>query len=60
MDAVTIVPGLMEHGLSSIGARETKGIFDRGQPLMQVGTVLATSLSLSIVPVISKASAEKQ
>ncbi len=60
MDAVTIVPGLMEHGLSSIGARETKGIFDRGQPLMQVGTVVATSLSLSIVPVISKASAEKQ
>ncbi|WP_226660108.1 putative polysaccharide biosynthesis protein [Pseudalkalibacillus hwajinpoensis] len=60
MDALTIVPGLMEHGLSSITARETKGVFDRGQPLMQVGTVLATSLSLSIVPVISKASAAKQ
>ncbi|TKD66933.1 putative polysaccharide biosynthesis protein [Pseudalkalibacillus hwajinpoensis] len=59
MDALTIVSGLSEYGLSSIEARETKGIFDRGQPLLQVGTVLATSLSLSIVPVISKATAEK-
>ncbi|MDQ0485087.1 putative polysaccharide biosynthesis protein [Guptibacillus hwajinpoensis] len=59
MDALTIVSGLSEYGLSSIEARETKGIFDRGQPLIQVGTVLATSLSLSIVPVISKARAEK-
>ncbi|MBF0709587.1 polysaccharide biosynthesis protein [Alkalihalobacillus hwajinpoensis] len=58
MDALTIVPGLTEHGLSSLEAREMKGVFDRGQPLMQVGTVLATSLSLSIVPVISKAAAE--
>lgn len=59
MDALTIVSGLSEYGLSSIEARETKGIFDRGQPLIQVGIVLATSLSLSIVPVISKARAEK-
>ncbi len=59
MDALTIVPGLTEYGFSSIVARETKGVFDRGQPLMQVGTVLATSLSLSIVPVISKAVAAK-
>ncbi|MBN8211063.1 polysaccharide biosynthesis protein [Bacillus sp. NTK071] len=59
MDALTIVSSLSEYGLSSIEARETKGVFDRGQPLIQVGTVLATSLSLSIVPVISKATAEK-
>ncbi|MGA9290311.1 MAG: polysaccharide biosynthesis protein [Anaerobacillus sp.] len=59
MDALTVVPGLTEYGFSSIVARETKGVFDRGQPLMQVGNVLATSLSLSIVPVISKAVAAK-
>ncbi|WP_270182900.1 putative polysaccharide biosynthesis protein [Alkalihalobacillus sp. CinArs1] len=55
MDALTIVPALGEYGLSAYHAKETKGIFDRGQPLIQVGTVLATSLSLSIVPVIVKA-----
>ncbi|MGB8001482.1 MAG: polysaccharide biosynthesis protein [Anaerobacillus sp.] len=59
MDALTVVPGLTEYGFSSTVARETKGVFDRGQPLMQVGNVLATSLSLSIVPVISKAVAAK-
>ncbi|WP_377887143.1 oligosaccharide flippase family protein [Alkalihalobacillus sp. R86527] len=55
MDALTIVPALGEYGLDSYQAKETKGIYDRGQPLIQVGTVLATSLSLSIVPIIVKA-----
>ncbi|WP_347548142.1 polysaccharide biosynthesis protein [Pseudalkalibacillus hwajinpoensis] len=59
MDALTIVPGLTEYGLSSLDAKEMKGVFDRGQPLMQVGVVLATSLSLAIVPVISKATEEE-
>lgn len=55
MDALTIVPALGDYGLNAYEAKETKGIYDRGQPLIQVGTVLATSLSLSIVPVIVKA-----
>ena len=31
-----------------------KGVYDRGQPLIQLGTVVATSMSLSLVPLITK------
>ncbi|TLS35117.1 putative polysaccharide biosynthesis protein [Pseudalkalibacillus caeni] len=55
VDALTIVPSLIEAGFDGRIARITKGVFDRGQPLIQLGTVLATSLSLSLVPVITKA-----
>ncbi|MFD2444304.1 oligosaccharide flippase family protein [Bacillus sp. CGMCC 1.16607] len=34
-------------------AKELKGIYDRGQPLIQLGSVVATSMSLSLVPLIS-------
>ena len=36
-----------------IEAQTMKGIYDRGQPLMQLGLVIATSLSLSIVPMVT-------
>ncbi|WP_062350094.1 putative polysaccharide biosynthesis protein [Bacillus kwashiorkori] len=52
-DAFQIVPTLLETGINSLEAKTIKGIFDRGQPLLQMGTVLATSLSLSLVPIIS-------
>ncbi|WP_017434481.1 putative polysaccharide biosynthesis protein [Saccharococcus caldoxylosilyticus] len=39
----------MEH------AKLLKGIYDRGQPLIQLGTVVATSFSLALVPLISGA-----
>ena len=35
-------------------AKELKGVYDRGQPLIQLGTVVATSMSLSLVPLITK------
>ncbi len=34
-------------------AKEIKGIYDRGVPLIQLGIVVATSMSLSLVPLIS-------
>jgi O-antigen/teichoic acid export membrane protein len=34
-------------------AKNAKGIFDRGQPLIQLGAVAATSIALSLVPAIS-------
>ena len=36
-----------------MAAKEWKGVYDRGQPLLQLGTVVANSLSLSIVPLVS-------
>ena len=36
-------------------AKQLKGIYDRGQPLLQLGTVFAVSIAASLVPSISKA-----
>ena len=32
---------------------ETKGVYDRGQPLVQMGILIASTLSLAIVPLIA-------
>lgn len=53
-DVFTLVPGLVQHGLSNIEAMEAKGVFDRGQPLIQLGTVLGSSFALALIPAISK------
>lgn len=53
-DVFTLVPSLEKHGLSSIDAMIAKGIFDRGQPLIQLGTVLGSSFALALIPVLSK------
>ncbi|HHY75102.1 MAG TPA: polysaccharide biosynthesis protein [Bacillus bacterium] len=58
VDAMTLYSQLLESGNFSItAAKVAKGIFDRGQPLVQLGTVVATSLSLTLVPLISSAKA---
>ncbi|WP_458415250.1 putative polysaccharide biosynthesis protein [Schinkia sp. CFF1] len=58
VDAMTLYSGLVESNLySATAAKVAKGIFDRGQPLIQLGTVVATSLSLTLVPLISSAKA---
>ncbi len=56
VDAMTLYSGLISSGdFSLTEAKVAKGIFDRGQPLIQLGTVVATSLSLTLVPLISSA-----
>ncbi len=50
MDSFQLVRHLLENGYGSEEAKITKGVYDRGQPLLQLGTVLATSLALSVVP----------
>ncbi|MCU9615282.1 polysaccharide biosynthesis protein [Caldibacillus lycopersici] len=52
-DAFQVYSALIKQGLPFQEAQILKGIYDRGQPLIQIGLVLATSLSLSIVPIIS-------
>lgn len=52
-DAFTLVPGLRMHGLSLSEAMEAKGIFDRGQPLIQLGTVIGSSFALALIPALS-------
>jgi polysaccharide transporter, PST family len=56
VDAMTLYSKLVSSGyLSDTEAKIAKGVYDRGQPLIQLGTVVATSLSLALVPLISSA-----
>lgn len=54
MDALMIYPLLTDSGMEITEAKQWKGIYDRGQPLLHLGTAATISLSLTIVPLISK------
>ncbi len=53
MDAFQLYNGLLTSSLPAEEAKILKGVFDRGQPLLQLGTVLSTSMGLSVVPLLS-------
>lgn len=53
IDSFTVFPTLIESGINFSDAKTLKGIYDRGQPLVQLGLVIATSLALAIVPLIA-------
>ena len=59
IDSFTLYSGLTAHGMAEQAAKVSKGIYDRGLPLIQLGTVVGTAFSLSLVPVISSAIAKK-
>lgn len=52
-DSLNLYSLLISTGLNGEDAKGIKGIYDRGQPLIQLGTVVATSMSLSLVPLIA-------
>ena len=60
VDSMTVLMLLQKSGLNEVDAKVAKGVFDRGQPLIQLGTVVATSISLTIVPFISSAYIKKE
>lgn len=60
MDSFLLVNVLEQSGLSSLEARVEKGIFDRGQPLVQLGLVVALALSTSFVPMLTRYLREKK
>ncbi|MDL4840479.1 putative polysaccharide biosynthesis protein [Aquibacillus rhizosphaerae] len=53
-DAFTLVPNLVNAGATLAEAKQWKGILDRGQPLIQLGTVLGSSLALALIPQVTK------
>lgn len=53
-DAFTLIPKLQAYGMTLYEAQKWKGIFDRGQPLIQLGAVFGSSLALAIVPALTK------
>ncbi len=50
IDSFTVKRGLVAAGVASIDAKALKGVFDRGQPLVQLGLVVATSFSAVLLP----------
>ncbi|MDQ1143333.1 O-antigen/teichoic acid export membrane protein [Bacillus sp. SORGH_AS 510] len=53
-DSMNLYSLLTNNGFDKEYAKSLKGIFDRGQPLIQLGTVAATSMSLTLVPLITR------
>lgn len=53
-DAFTLVPNLANYGFNLDEAKLWKGVLDRGQPLIQLGTVLGSSLALALIPTVTK------
>ncbi|MEH7014172.1 polysaccharide biosynthesis protein [Neobacillus niacini] len=58
-DALNLYSLLTANGYGTEMAKGIKGIFDRGQPLIQLGTIVAASMSLSLVPLITSARIKK-
>ncbi|MEH7093601.1 putative polysaccharide biosynthesis protein [Neobacillus vireti] len=54
-DSLNLYSLLVANGMEAELAKSVKGVFDRGQPLIQLGTVAATSMSLTLVPLITRA-----
>ncbi|WP_078543199.1 putative polysaccharide biosynthesis protein [Litchfieldia alkalitelluris] len=59
IDSFTLYSLLLDSGLEVNAAKAMKGVYDRGQPLIQLGTIVATSFSLTLVPLISSAKKRK-
>ncbi|WHY67186.1 oligosaccharide flippase family protein [Neobacillus sp. SuZ13] len=53
-DSLNLFSLLVSSGIEKDVAKGLKGIFDRGQPLIQLGTIAATSMSLTLVPLITR------
>ncbi|WP_374055369.1 oligosaccharide flippase family protein [Rossellomorea sp. FM04394] len=55
VDSLNVYSLLTSSGMEAESAKTWKGIYDRGQPFVQLGTVVATSISLTIVPLVTSA-----
>lgn len=53
IDSFTMLNIFLETGVEKEEAMTVKGVYDRGQPLVQMGILIATTLALAIVPLIS-------
>lgn len=53
IDSFTVLNNLVAMGMNEQRAMAMKGVYDRGQPLVQMGILIATTLALAIVPLIA-------
>jgi len=54
IDSFLIKNSLVAAGISDSAAKIDKGVYDRGQPLVQLGLVVALALSSSFLPALTK------
>lgn len=55
VDSLNMYSLLLHSGMESVDAKVLKGVFDRGQPLIQLGTTIVGAMSLALVPAIAAA-----
>ncbi|WGN90494.1 putative polysaccharide biosynthesis protein [Ligilactobacillus faecis] len=60
IDSFTVVRGLFSNGFLPADAKNIKGIYDRAQPLVQLGMVLAVGFSSTLLPTLSHALQQKK
>ncbi|MEH6973266.1 putative polysaccharide biosynthesis protein [Bacillus sp. JJ675] len=60
VDALNLYSLLAGQGIGEVEAKHTKGVYDRGQPLLQLGTVFAASISTALVPSLTKAKKQQE
>ncbi|MCX2456432.1 putative polysaccharide biosynthesis protein [Lacticaseibacillus nasuensis] len=60
IDSFTVTKGLVAAGVDPAVAKVLKGVYDRGQPLVQLGLVVATALSTSLLPGLATAFVQRQ
>ena len=54
IDSFTVYNGLMAAGWGSELSMSMKGIYDRGQPMIQLGLVVGMGFSMSALPILRK------
>ncbi|EOK12341.1 polysaccharide biosynthesis protein [Enterococcus faecium EnGen0371] len=54
IDSFFVKNALEVYGLSEYGAKIAKGVYDRGQPLVQLGLVITTALSATFLPALTR------
>ncbi|WP_088815904.1 MULTISPECIES: polysaccharide biosynthesis protein [Listeria] len=55
LDSFQVYRLMIEGGIPDLVAKSLKGVYDRGQPILQLGLVLSTGLALALVPMITAA-----
>lgn len=55
VDSFSFVTLLIGSGYEDVVAKAAKGVYDRGFPLIQLGVVAATSISLALLPSMAEA-----
>lgn len=55
VDSFSVKNGLVASGISQSMAKSLKGVYDRAQPLVQLGTVIATAFATTLLPSLTEA-----